>query len=111
MRVIASLPSSQQVEIWEHACANSHGKVPTANQVKKSRAELLGESLPDASSSSPLVAPDLVESDNQDVSQFKVLPQPATLLEQLKSRVKGTKASLQDVEVLLEIVLELTVRF
>jgi len=54
-----------------------------------------------------------VESDNHAVdapvvSQFKVLPQPAALLERLQSRVKGTKASLQDVEVLLELVLELT---
>ena len=84
--------------------------------LKQSRAEILGEPMPDAPASPPAASDEggETESDNQttaraipELTNYKVLPQPAALLERLKSRVKGTKVTLQDVEVLLELVLEI----
>jgi hypothetical protein len=118
VRAIASLPANQQVEIWQHACTNSGDKVPTASQVKSSRAEMLGETMPDTPASPPAASDEggETECDNQtaaraipEVTNYKVLPQPAALLERLKSRVKGSKATLEDVEIVLELIAEMSI--
>jgi len=117
VRAIASLPANQQIEIWQHACTNSNGKVPTATQVKSSRAEILSEPLPDAPASPPATSDEggETESDNQTTARaipkltnYKVLPQPAALLERLRSRIKSSKATLEDMQVVLELIPQMT---
>ncbi len=91
VRAIASLPTHQQVEIWQKACDESKG-VPIASKVREVKAAVLGEPKPERTfKSEPWVK----------------LPNPSTLLNHLKDRLKETKVSLKDVEVLLELIQEL----
>lgn len=92
VRAIATLPAHQQVEIWQKACSESKG-VPIASKVKETKAAVLREPMPER----------VVKSE-----PWAKLPNPSTLLHHLKSRLKGTKVSLKDVEVLLELIQELS---
>jgi hypothetical protein len=78
------------VEIWQKACSESKG-VPIASKVKNVKVAVLGEPMPERA----------VKSEPQ-----AKLPNPSTLLHHLKGRLKGTKVSLKDVEVLLELIQE-----
>lgn len=89
VRAIASLNAHQQVKIWQQACRESKG-VPIAAKVKEVKAVVLGEAPP----VKPLKPP--------------VTAEPEILLSRLKERVKSTKVSLEDIEVLLELIQELS---
>jgi len=91
VRAIASLPTHQQVEIWQKACSESKG-VPIASKVREVKAAVLGEPMPERTFKS---------------EHWVKLPNPSTLLEHLKDRLKETKVSLKDVEVLLKLIQEL----
>jgi hypothetical protein len=88
VRAIASLNAYQQVEIWQQACRESKG-VPTAIKVREIKAVMLDEAPP-----IKLLKP-------------PVTPEPEILLSRLKERLKSTKVSLKDIEVLLELIQEL----